>query len=222
PAAGVVIVDPFCEYLGKRATRMLEEAGYAVMQVLSPHLVQHIDDPEVSIYRAPSPGREVQWIAKLPFPPVAVLCESDAGLATAERLQSALLGRRYGGVNEARRDKFLMNEASRAAGLETVQQIKTGHWHEVVEFATALTRGKEGFADDTEAVRLVVKPLRGCASGDVYLCQGLQEAETAFHTILGTPKYGTPGVVNDEVLVQGYLQGTEYVVDTVSRDGEHK
>ena len=30
------------------------------------------------------------------------------------------------------------------------------------------------------------------------------------------------GCVNEGVLVQEYLQGTEYVVDSVSRDGVHK
>jgi len=28
--------------------------------------------------------------------------------------------------------------------------------------------------------------------------------------------------VNDSAVVQEYLQGTEYVVDTISRNGEHK
>lgn len=32
PPAGVIVVDPFCDYLGKRCIRLLEEAGYAVVQ----------------------------------------------------------------------------------------------------------------------------------------------------------------------------------------------
>ena len=32
PPAGVIIVDPFCDYLGKRCIQILEEAGYAVVQ----------------------------------------------------------------------------------------------------------------------------------------------------------------------------------------------
>lgn len=32
PPAGVIVVDPFCDYLGKRCIRILEEAGYAVVQ----------------------------------------------------------------------------------------------------------------------------------------------------------------------------------------------
>lgn len=32
PVAGVIVVDPFCDYLGKRCIDILEEAGYAVVQ----------------------------------------------------------------------------------------------------------------------------------------------------------------------------------------------
>lgn len=48
-------------------------------------------------------------------------------------------------------------------------------------------------------VMSVVKPARGCASGSVFLCRGEREAEEAFRKILGAPKYGTPGAVNEEV-----------------------
>ena len=62
---------------------------------------------------------------------------------------------------------------------------------------------------------VVVKPARGAASGDVYVCRGEEEVKTAFEKIKGSPKYG--GGVNEEVLVQEYLEGQEYAVDTVSR-----
>lgn len=35
PPAGVIVVDPFCDYLGKRCIKILEEAGYAVVQARS-------------------------------------------------------------------------------------------------------------------------------------------------------------------------------------------
>ncbi|CAN0514188.1 unnamed protein product, partial [Scytosiphon promiscuus] len=57
-----------------------------------------------------------------------------------ERLQAALLGTRFGEVNEARRDKFLMNEAAREAGLACARQIKTGDWSKAREFLTSLKK----------------------------------------------------------------------------------
>ncbi|CAM9760437.1 unnamed protein product, partial [Ectocarpus fasciculatus] len=202
-----------------------------------------------------------------------------------ERLQAALLGPRFGGNNDARRDKFLMNEAMRAAGLAAARQMKTGDRDKVRQFLATLetttapppptpaqqqdaqleqagggevaadaegdlaaptpeensenvlatakglgVRGEDQEEDGGDGsspagltgVMSVVKPARGCASGSVFRCQGEREAMDAFDRILGTPKYGTPGEFNDEVLVQEFLVGTEYVVDTVSRDGEHK
>lgn len=37
------------------------------------------------MFRPPLPDKEAAWAAWLPFPLVAVFCESDAGLATAGR-----------------------------------------------------------------------------------------------------------------------------------------
>ena len=168
-----------------------------------------------------------------------------------ERLQAALLGPRFGGVNEARRDKFLMNEAVRKAGLASARQTKTGDWSKAREFLSTLLsppspssssipslssapeydgnslpggsrsetvgndepttsspgdlEGKKGDVVATSDGRpdggmaSVVKPARGCASGSVFLCRGEGEARDAFYKILGTPKYGTPGALNDEV-----------------------
>ncbi|CAM9458146.1 unnamed protein product, partial [Hapterophycus canaliculatus] len=243
-------------------------------QVLSDHLVATLNNPGAEGFRPPEPGKEADWASRLPFPLAAVICESDAGLANAERLQAALLGDRFGGMNDARRDKFLMNEAMRDAGLSAARQIKTGDRAKVREFletlktkpppppaisprtdgqtlgravddagdpaaressrklpsdASGLNRQRHRRQDgETESptcldgVLSVVKPARGCASGSVFRCNGEGEAMKAFEKILGTPKYGTPGEYNDEVLVQEFLVGTEYVVDTVSRDGEHK
>lgn len=55
-----------------------------------------------------------------------------------ERLQAALLGDRFGGMNDARRDKFLMNEAMRDAGLSAARQIKSGDRAKVREFLETL------------------------------------------------------------------------------------
>lgn len=55
---------------------------------------------------------------------------------------------------------------------------------------------------------------------DVFLCCTREEAATAFTRING--KRNGLGLVNDGALVQEFLAGKEYVIDKVSRDGEHK
>ena len=48
----------------------------------------------------------------------------------------------------------------------------------------------------------------------------MEECRKALGNIIG--KTNVLGLVNEQLLVQEYLEGTEYVVDMVSRKGEHK
>jgi hypothetical protein len=69
----------------------------------------------------------------------------------------------------------------------------------------------------------VVKPKRGVASDDVFLCHSLEEVEHAFDKIYNTFVFGSiNGESNDAVLVQEFAAGTEYALDIVSKNGEHK
>ena len=54
----------------------------------------------------------------------------------------------------------------------------------------------------------------------MFLCNSLDEAKIAFTKLHMQPQFG--GGVNDKVLVQQYVTGTEYAVDTVARDGQIK
>eukprot|EP00953_Heterococcus_sp_UTEX-ZZ885_P025290 13748-Heterococcus_DN1.PRE.3 len=266
PKAGIVLVDAFCKYLGLYVAKEVNRRGFACVQVLSDHLLSIMEDDSVASFAVPEQAR--------------CISESDAGLQTAERLQSDLCSS-SGGINRARRDKFLMNEALKAAvpvallrllttvtivecitavpsrtnnkheyntynvlitsvlvltlwltvttlllvALATVQQAKAANLSDISKFVQTLSAAT---ATDTTADNssewplIVIKPLRGCASGDVYLCDSADEAKTALDTIIGTPLYATPGAVNEEVLVQEFLVGQEYVVDTVSCNGVHK
>jgi hypothetical protein len=48
----------------------------------------------------------------------------------------------------------------------------------------------------------------------------LMQVQETFHHLLG--KVNGLGFYNKNILVQEYLEGPEYVIDIVSRDGEHK
>ncbi|KAF1794965.1 ATP-grasp fold, subdomain 2 [Phytophthora cactorum] len=105
--------------------------------------------------------------------------------------------------SNARRDKYLMGETLRSAGVRAVKQVKAKTWAEAEAFyhpgsQTRTFRGTE----------------------DVVLCLSIEEAKRTFDGILG--KINGLGIQNDAVLLQEYLEGDEYVVDTVSRNGEHK
>ena len=60
-------------------------------------------------------------------------------------------------------------------------------------------------------------------SENVFFCQSKEEVVLAFETITGSFVFGdAEGNLHDCVLVQEFARGTEYAVDVVSRNGEHK
>lgn len=68
--------------------------------------------------------------------------------------------------------------------------------------------------------KVIVKPVESAGSDDVKLCLSEKEVEEHMAHILS--KLNGLGNVNEGVLVQEFLEGAEYVVDTVSRDGVSK
>mmetsp|Transcript_5102 Transcript_5102/g.5800 ORF Transcript_5102/g.5800 Transcript_5102/m.5800 type:complete len:461 (-) Transcript_5102:652-2034(-) len=111
----------------------------------------------------------------------------------------------------ARRNKFLMGEAVRSAGVRAVKQTIATEWQQVVEFLSDFK---------SDPFKAVVKPNLGAGSDDVYLCNSRDEVKKAFFKINGT--LNSLGIMNDGVLIQEFLAGTEYVVDTMTRNGHHK
>lgn len=57
------------------------------------------------------------------------------------------------------------------------------------------------------------------SSEDVYICQNDHELELALNKIIN--KINLMGSENKEVLIQTFLKGTEYVVNSVSCEGQH-
>lgn len=77
-------------------------------------------------------------------------------------------------------------------GMPAVRQCKARSWSDLEDFASSFASGSSDVW-----VPLVIKPLRGCASGDVFLCHTPEQAREAFDTIVGSPLYATPGAVNE-------------------------
>jgi hypothetical protein len=142
----------------------------------------------------------------------AVIAGAETGVELADRL-SHHLGLRTNGVllTEARRNKFTMGETIRRAGIRAAKQLKAKTWAEIESFLTEW---------NPNPYRVVLKPVESAGSEDVVLCHDITEVQVAFGRIMG--KVNGLGLLNNEVLVQEYLEGQEYVVDMVSRDGVHK
>ena len=148
----------------------------------------------------------------LPYNIVAVIPGAETGVELADTL-SHHLGLRSNGEEGslARRNKHLMGEKVRQAGVRAVKQMNAKTLADLYEFCNELSQTK---------FKCVVKPVQSAGTDDVFLCDSIEEAETAFNRIVG--KVNGLGLMNESALVQEFLQGTEYVIDKVSRDGVHK
>eukprot|EP01032_Pedospumella_encystans_P014865 gene14865-17049_t len=151
-------------------------------------------------------------IKELPYPVRAILPGAETGVELADQLAFGMKLRTNGLEKSlARRNKYHMGESVRNAGVRAVTQAMCVTEEEVKAFVRSLPGNNS---------RSVVKPVQSAGSDDVFLCADEAEALTAFNRIIGT--MNGIGLSNTCVLVQEYLKGKEYVVDKVSRDGEHK
>lgn len=139
--------------------------------------------------------------------PLFVIPGQEPGVLLADQLSEAL-GLRTNGTtfSEARRNKYKMIEAVTAAGLRTAAQLITDDAEAAVAWAQA-----NGYWP------CVAKPLSSASTDGVFVCHDAQALRAAVPAILASSTVFNGA--NTEVLVQSFLRGTEYIVDTVSVDG---
>ncbi|HEY0639350.1 MAG TPA: ATP-grasp domain-containing protein [Pseudonocardiaceae bacterium] len=110
----------------------------------------------------------------------------------------------------ARRNKYLSHQAVAAAGLPVIRQVCSADPAVVRDWIA-----REGMAGRN----LVVKPTTSAGTDGVGFAPAGEGWEALHAGLLGT--INRYGAVNDEVLVQEYVTGIEYAIDTVSFDGHH-
>ncbi|KAJ1463261.1 ATP-grasp domain-containing protein [Pelagophyceae sp. CCMP2097] len=161
---------------------------------------------------------------------VAVVAGAETGVKLADLLSAhiandgwAPLVRSNGaGGAEARRNKWDMGEKVRAAGVRAVRQLRACEWPPVEQWL----RDEWAPLVDVDspdlhfAVPMIVKPLESAGSDGVTACRSVADVREAVQTLVG--KTNGLGLVNDGVLVQEFLQGDEFVVDGIQRNGERK
>ena len=142
--------------------------------------------------------------------PAHVVAGSESGVGLAERLGNDLgLPANGATLPEARRDKYLMAKAVGSQGLRTALQYRSDDIEAIINWTS-----------NTLDWPVILKPPKSVASDDVICCRSIDEVRTAAERILsGT---NALGYRNPSVLVQEFLAGTEYVVDTVSYEGKRK
>ena len=153
-------------------------------------------------------GRTLDAVAR--HHPAFVVPGGEAGVELAEQLGADLgLPSNAAALREARRDKYLMAEAVRARGLRTAAQFLSSDVEDIVDWTLS-----------TPGLPVIVKPPKSVASDSVAFCRSADEVRAAAGWILSATNI--LGCQNAAVLAQEFLDGTEYIVDTVSLNGRRK
>jgi hypothetical protein len=215
PDGPVVVVDPYSS--GALLAPQFAARGVPVVAVLSTS-----QPPEVfaSSYSANDFARTIRSDGELEpvvrqvaeLRPRCVLAGCDLGVPLADALATQVTPdvANVPGLSMARWHKGAMAAAAARAGQPVMEQICTSSPADVE--AWLVDRGLVGRD-------LVVKPANSSGTDSVTRVPAGAPWRPVFDLLLGS--VNQHDLVNDEVLVQEYLTGTEYVVDTVSVDGRH-
>ncbi|WP_263164847.1 ATP-grasp domain-containing protein [Streptomyces sp. SCSIO ZS0520] len=185
-------------------------AGARVIHVQStPELIPSMLAPDLTAYAENIVDGDVDSLAArlAPLDPVCVVPGQESAVRLADALSEALGVKSNGTrLSPARRDKYEMIETLRRAGVRCARQFKSADPAALVDWAE-----REG------GYPAVVKPLSSAGSDSVFICRDAAEVRAAAERILDG--HNIFGAANTEVLAQSYLEGTEYIVDTVSCRG---
>jgi biotin carboxylase len=138
-----------------------------------------------------------------------VIAAGESGVELADRL-SVELGTPGSGMSRptSRRNKYDMVLALRDAGLAHAATIVSADVDDIIAWAAT-----------TAGYPIVLKPVASAGTDNVVACSSPEQVRAAHEKIMtSADRYGKS---NTEVLAQEFLDGDEYFINTVSRDGSH-
>ncbi|HVV68013.1 MAG TPA: ATP-grasp domain-containing protein [Gammaproteobacteria bacterium] len=140
---------------------------------------------------------------------VAVLAGSEPGVELADFLanQFHVMGNPPT-TSLRRRNKAVMAQALRQTGVRTIEDC-------VVEN----TAQAANWLQRHHRYPVVVKPIDSAGTEGFHLCHDFTQTMNATQMLLG--HVNAFGKTNEQILLQEYIHGTEYIVNTVSLNGEH-
>lgn len=142
------------------------------------------------------------------YDPIAVIPGSEFGVEVADKL-SGILGLPSNGdyLSNARRNKYQMAQVAQKAGIKIAKQLSSASLPEAIKWYCEM----KGL--------VVVKPVDSAGSDNVFICANVAELSEAYCCI----KDDVNLMMNKNVcvLLQEYISGFEYAVNTVSHSGVH-
>jgi len=135
---------------------------------------------------------------------------TECGVKMADHLSARLGLATSNGIEktEARRNKHEMHLALKAAGIAYAEGCLSDDINKIFDFVRPyFAQGKP----------VILKPVSDAATNNVKKCKNEEDVRAAFALIMSSEDtFGDP---NTDVLAQEFLDGPEYIVNTVSRDG---
>lgn len=141
----------------------------------------------------------------------AVIAGCEPCVLLADKLAEMFdTARNDGALSIPRRSKYKMHETLQRAGLRSARQLFTDKLEEVYAF------------HDLISGQIVLKPEAGANTDGVHYCRSKEQIADVFYSILGAKSlFDDFAEVNKKVLVQEYLGGKQYLVNTSSSNGNH-
>ena len=216
----VLIVDGYAtgtQYAARIRARGMKPyhitSGWEKLSSFSPDFMnKYIKSQVGGLYEAcwRMPDDLEQAVQKLkPYRFAAVIPGTETGVIAAETLALRLgLPVNKPELLWARRDKFLMQKALAAAGLNHIDSF----------FFFFLDQALAWFKQKNYP-RIIIKPARSAGTDGVASCQNEDEIARYFHKYLH--QTDAAGNLNDQLLLQEYVEGDEMVVNCVSCQGRH-
>jgi biotin carboxylase len=138
-----------------------------------------------------------------------VVAASEPGVPLADELCDHLgLAGNGSGLSRARRDKSVMADTVAAAHLPVIPHLCSSDSAEIRRWTA-----------ERELNSVVVKPRSSTGTVGFHICENDAELSEAVTSLLaGRDAFGD---LVDEVIVQPFLEGDEYAVNAVSREGRH-
>lgn len=211
-----IVLDPFSS--GRFLVDEFERRGIATVAVLTrgvPPVFASSFAPGryAAVLDASDAGDDFDaLVARLaPFDPCCVMIGVETGIALMDRLAAHFgLPGNDPATSPLRRDKYLMQEATRSAGLRAAAQCKVTDAAHAGTWVDAYLHGGGRYP-------VVVKPAASAGSDNISICHSRDEVLDAVERVLVAANlFGAP---NSHALVQEFLDGQEWVVDTVSCEG---
>ena len=129
-------------------------------------------------------------------------CEAGVHLADILNEHFCLESRNDFSKSECRSNKYLMQEAIRAAGIRAVEQTIVNKLEPLLEWV------------QSNGLPVVLKPEESAGTDGVYICESEEQVVKAFKQIMS--KRSVHGFENQHVVAQDMLIGDEFMVNTVS------